>query len=87
MGQAWSPSLQGPARYGLAPVGPASPAQTELHAVASPGLAGKQVGQLFHPDNPLLAFLVLGGITFGLMGFATSVRVGKTTSSLNLGKA
>jgi hypothetical protein len=44
--------------------------------------------QLLSLDNPLFAFgLVAGAVTFGLMAFSTSVRVGKTSASLNLGDA
>jgi hypothetical protein len=82
----WAPVL-GPEKYGISTSGPAANAPTELHSVISPSSAGSSAGQLFSLDNPLTAFALVGAITFGLMAFSTSVRVGNSSASLNLGKA
>ena len=51
----------------------------------TPGEAEAAAGKLLSAHNPLTAFGVLAAITFGLMAFSTSVRVGKTSASLKLG--
>jgi len=76
----------GPGRYGLAQGGPLTNAPSELHAVPTPSEGAAAVGNLWHPDNPLFWVAVIGAVTFGLMAFSTTVRVGKGTASLSLGK-
>jgi len=79
----WAPA--GPSKYGMQPGAPTPPAASELNAVASPSQAGQAAGQPWNPENPLFWFAALGAVTFGLMAFSTSVRVGGTKASLNLG--
>lgn len=74
----------GPARFNLA-AGPMTPAETQLHAVASADPEDPD-GQLFHQGNPLLAFVVIAGVVFGLMAFSTSVRVGHTRAAVSIGE-
>lgn len=73
--------------YGVQP--PAMPsAEDQLPAIA------KQAGRMtfgaaspvWSPDNPLMWFGVLLGATFGLIGFATAVRVGPAGAAVKLGK-
>jgi hypothetical protein len=47
--------------------------------------AGRGRGQAASPENPLFWFGALGVVTFGLMAFSTTVRVGKTSASLTIG--
>jgi hypothetical protein len=71
--------------YGLGSSGPASSAISELSSVSAPSAAGARADSLVHPDNPLVIFGVLAAVTFGLMAFSTSVRVGHTTASVSVG--
>lgn len=71
--------------YGLSPSGPASSAVTELGSVSTPSVAGARQESPFHPDNPLVVFGLIAALTFGLMAFSTSVRVGGTTASVAIG--
>jgi hypothetical protein len=80
----WAPA-SGAEKYGISTSGPAANAPTELHSVTAPSESGTTAGQLLSLDNPLTAFGVVLAVTVGLMAFSTSVRVGKTTASLNLG--
>lgn len=73
-------------RYGLSR-GPANYTPTQLAAVPTPSAAGARAGSLLSPENPLVVFGVLAALTFGAMAFSTSVRVGKTTASVAVGKA
>ena len=68
----------------LAP-GPASNVPTAQASMVTPSEAGQSATKLVSPDNPLMAFGVLAAITFGLMAFSTSVRVGNSTATLKLG--
>jgi len=77
--------IMGPAKYGIDPSAPASNAPTSLASTVTPGEAEAAAGKLLSAHNPLTAFGVLAAITFGLMAFSTSVRVGKTSASLKLG--
>lgn len=79
----WAPS--GPGRYGLAQGGPVTAAASELHTVASPAEGSAAGAQPWNPSNPLFWFGAIAAVTFGLMAFSTSVRVGKTTASVSLG--
>jgi hypothetical protein len=79
----WAPV--GPSKYGMSPGVTSAPPMTELSSVASPSKAAQAAGSPLNPDNPLFWFGVIGAVTFGLMAFSTSVRVGGTTASLNLG--
>jgi hypothetical protein len=74
-------------RYAIPTTGPAANAPTGLASVASASGAAQAEHKLLSPSNPLLAFGVLAGVTFGLMAFSTSVRVGNSSASLNLGKS
>jgi hypothetical protein len=80
--QAWAPI--GPERYNLSPTAPTS-APTELHSIATPTAGAAAEASPLSPENPLFWFGALAAVTFGLMAFSTSVRVGGTTASLNLG--
>jgi hypothetical protein len=75
-------------KYGIPAAGPvAHTAGTGLASVAAPSAHGQAAAGLVSPHNPLLAFGVLAGVTFGLMAFSTSVRVGNSSASVNLGKS
>lgn len=74
----------GPGRFNLAQA-PESPATTETRAMAT-AAENDPDGRLLHPDNPLVAFGVLAAVVFGLMAFSTSVRVGPTTASVQIGE-
>lgn len=80
-----SPTGFGPGRFGTPLLAPASPAQTEMRSVASPGPADHN-GSLVHPHNPFLAFAVIAATAFGLMAFSTSVRVGRTKAAIQIGE-
>lgn len=77
--------IMGPAKYGIDPSAPAANAPTALASTVTPSEKGQSAGKLLSTHNPLTAFAALAAVTFGLMAFSTSVRVGKTTASLNLG--
>jgi hypothetical protein len=79
--------VMGPAKYGIDPSAPAVNAPTALRSTVTPSERDAAAAQLLSPHNPLFAFGALALVTFGLMAFSTSVRVGKTTASLNLGDA
>ncbi len=81
----FGPVLTGPAKYGIDPTSPASNAPTALASTVTPGEHDQAVTQLLSPHNPLFAFGLLAGVTFGLMAFSTSVRVGNSSASINLG--
>jgi hypothetical protein len=81
----WAPT-SGPEKYGISTSGPAANATSELHSVSSPSSQGTSAGQLLSLDNPLTAFGLVLAVTVGLMAFSTSVRVGNSSASLNLGK-
>lgn len=81
---AWAPS--GVGKYGLTPDGPVSTTPSELHAVASPSEGAAASAKLLSPSNPLFWFAGIAAVTFGLMAFSTSVRIGKGSASLSLGK-
>ncbi len=83
MATTWAPPS--PAQYRVAAT-PPSRTGTELHAVPTPAAGAAKQASLLSPENPLFWFGAIGAVTFGLMAFSTSVRVGKTTASLNLGK-
>jgi hypothetical protein len=76
--------LMGPAKFGIGD-GPASNSPTALSSTVTPSEDGQAAAKLLNPSNPLLAFGALAAITFGLMAFSTSVRVGKTSASLKVG--
>jgi hypothetical protein len=65
--------------------GPASNTPTAQSSLVTPSAAEQSATKLVSPENPLLAFGVLAAITFGLMAFSTSVRVGNSSASLKLG--
>lgn len=71
--------------YGLNAAAAMSGGPSELSSVSAPSSAGARMESPFHPDNPLVIFGVIAAATFGLMAFATSVRVGGTTASLSIG--
>lgn len=71
-------------KYGLY-AGPASATPTELHAVATPSEGGDP-DKLLSLSNPLTAFALIGVIALGFAAFSTTVRVGNSSASLNLGK-
>lgn len=72
-------------KYRLSAV-PASPVDSQLASVA--GSSADTASQLspLHPHSPLFAFGVLAALTFGLMAASASVRVGKTSAGVNIGK-
>jgi hypothetical protein len=77
--------IMGPAKYGISSSAPASNAPTALASTVTPSTQGAAAAKVVSPENPFTAFAVLAALTFGLMAFSTSVRVGKTTASLAVG--
>lgn len=77
--------LMGPEKFGIPSSGPASNVPTAQASMVTPSTAGASAAKVLSPDNPLFAFGVLAAVTFGLMAFSTSVRVGKTSASLKIG--
>lgn len=77
--------LMGAEKWGI-PDGPASNAPTALASVPAPSATATAGAKHLSLSNPLAAFGILGAVTFGLMAFSTSVRVGKATAGVNLGK-
>jgi hypothetical protein len=76
----------GPAKFGIPASGPASNVPTALaSSTVTPSQQGQAAAKLLSPENPLLAFGLVAALTFGLMAFSTSVRVGHTTASLAVG--
>jgi hypothetical protein len=80
----WAP-IMGPDKYGIPTSAAASNAHTELSSVVSPSEAATSAGKVLSLENPLTAFTLVAALTFGLMAFSTSVRVGKTSASLSVG--
>lgn len=81
----WAP-MSAADKYGLTLGGPTTNATTELTAIATPSAVGKAQASLTSLDSPMVAFVAVAAVVFGLMAFSTSVRVGKTSASLNLGE-
>lgn len=73
-------------RLGIPSAGPASNVPTGLTAVSTPSAKGSAAASLVSIHNPLTAFAVLLAVTTGLMAWSTSVRVGNSSASLDLGK-
>jgi hypothetical protein len=71
-------------KYGLWGGQPSS-TPTELNAVATP-TEGGDPDKLLSLANPMTAFLAIGVIALGFAAFSTTVRVGNSSASLNLGK-
>lgn len=78
-------ALMGPEKFGIPSSAPASNAPTSQASMVTPSAAAQAASKALNPENPLLAFGVLAAVTFGLMAFSTSVRVGKTSASLKIG--
>ncbi len=81
-----SPLMDSGHRLGIPAAGPASNTPTGLTAVPTPSAKGSAAAGLVSIHNPLTTFAALTALTFGLMAFSTSVRVGNATASLDLGK-
>jgi len=81
--QTWAPPIPS-SRFNMA-TGPVTTTPSELHAISTPAEGAEAASQPWNPENPLFWFGAIAAVTFGLMAFSTSVRVGKTTASLNLG--
>lgn len=64
---------------------PASNTPTSLDGLGTPGEQGQAAAKFYSPESPLFAFGLLLAVTTGLMAFGTSVRVGGTSASLNIG--
>lgn len=77
--------LMGPDKFGIPASAPASHTPTALASTVTPSASGQAAASLLSRENPLLAFGLVAAVTFGLMAFSTSVRVGKTSASLNVG--
>ena len=77
--------LMGPAKFGIPASGPASNTPTALASTVTPSERGQAAAKLISKENPLTAIVLIGALTFGLMAFSTSVRVGHTSASLNVG--
>lgn len=73
-------------RFGIPTAGPAA-APTGLASVSAPSAAAQSATKQLSVSSPMLAFGTVAAITFGLMAFSTSVRVGNSSASLNLGKS
>ena len=77
--------LMGPEKFGIPASGPAANVPTAQASMVTPSEAGAAAAKLVSPENPLFAFGVLAAVTFGLMAFSTSVRVGGTKAALSIG--
>ena len=77
--------LMGPEKFGIPASGPATNVATAQASMVTPSAAGAAAAKALSPENPLFAFGVLAAVTFGLMAFSTSVRVGKTSARLEIG--
>jgi hypothetical protein len=75
----------GPAKFGIPASGPVSNTPTALASTVTPSERGQAAAKLLSKDNPMTAIVVIGALTFGFMAFSTSVRVGHTSASLNVG--
>lgn len=51
-----------------------------------PAQSTTAVAQLTSLHNPLTWFALLAAVTFGLIGFSSSARVGKARARINIGK-
>jgi len=74
----------GPDKFNLPQHGPGTANVTGMSAMTTPA-AADHAGSLTHPGNPLFAFGVLALFAFGLMAASTTVRVGHTAASINIG--
>jgi len=81
---AWAPASPG-GRYGLnrSNTGPV----TELTSIPTPTQGAADEANPWHPENPLFWFAGIAALTFGLMAFSTTVRVGGAHASLSLGNS
>lgn len=77
--------LMGPAKFGIPDNAPVSNTPTALASTVTPSERVQAAGKLISRENPYTALVVIGALTFGLMAFSTSVRVGHTSASLNVG--
>ena len=77
--------LMGPAKFGIPDNAPASNTPTALASTVTPSERGQAAAKLLSKENPLLAFGLVAAVTFGLMAFSTSVRVGNSSASLKIG--
>lgn len=77
--------LMGPEKFGIPASGPAANVPTTQASMVTPSEKGQAAAGLLNPHNPMVAFAALAAITFGLMAFSTSVRVGGTSASLKIG--
>lgn len=79
-----------PSSLGLATHGVAKPAAATAESTVT-NLARTALAQpdrpLWHPDNPLLWFGVLLGVTVGLIGVTVSGRAGPLKASVSAGKS
>jgi hypothetical protein len=80
----WAPPM-GPAKFGIPASAPVSHTPTALASTVTPSERVQAAGKLISRENPYTALMVIGALTFGLMAFSTSVRVGHTSASLNVG--
>lgn len=78
----YSAAAFGPGRLGPVSAGPhPAAADTETTKLHAPGLTDSGL-----THNPLVAFGALAAVVFGLMAFSTSVRVGKATGTISVGR-
>jgi hypothetical protein len=77
-----------PGIYGLRPPATtASGSMSDLGQSAGPSLAERAGDKPWHPDSPLFWFGALLALTLGLIGAATTVRVGPFKAQLAAGKS
>jgi hypothetical protein len=81
----FGPTLMGPAKFGIPDNAPASNTPTALASTVTPSERGQAAAKVLSRENPYTALMVVGALTFGLMAFSTSVRVGHTSASLTVG--
>lgn len=81
---AWAP-VMGPAKFGIPDSAPVSHTPTALASTVTPSERGQAAGKLLSRENPYTVLMVGGALVFGLMAFSTSVRVGHTSASINVG--
>lgn len=71
----------------LLPPAPAANSPSSLGSLAAPSADGQAAANPLSPANPLFAYALVAAVTFGLMAFSTSVRVGHTTAALKVGNS
>jgi hypothetical protein len=71
--------------YGIAPVAPALMESSPPALAQSAGPSTFDAARPWSPDSPIFWLVGLAAATLGLIGFATSVRVGPARAAIAVG--